>query len=187
MSNLQQKLASESFFSDDVLLQSTVTGKDRQHALDEHKLQTLQTVIRNKVFPELTIDDFREIIWHQMKFSLGELCKGLRRKTKALNICVPPHFFHIHTCKHVHTKNLRCFRYSYYNWEGCHLVHVIIYNNIAFNFIQFCLSCLLKKNRSLSSLPMSELIHKILITGILSMEYLARRGSINYYFLFPLH
>ena len=62
---LTKKVASESFFGD-VLLQSTVNGKAGQHALDEHKLQTLQTVIRNKVFPELTVDPFREVIWPQM-------------------------------------------------------------------------------------------------------------------------
>ena len=77
-----KKLASESFFGDDVLLQSTVTGKAGQHPLDEHKLQTLQTVVRNKVYPELTVDRFREVVWPNMKVALGELCKGLRRKNK---------------------------------------------------------------------------------------------------------
>ena len=80
--SLTKKLASESFFGDDVLLQSTVTGKAGQHPLDEHKLQTLQTVVRNQVYPELTVDRFRELIWPNMKFALGELCKGLRRKNK---------------------------------------------------------------------------------------------------------
>ena len=79
---LTKKLASEAFFGEDVLLQSTVTGKAGQHALDEHKLQTLQTVIRNKIFPELTVECFKEVIWPQMKDALGELCKGLRRKYK---------------------------------------------------------------------------------------------------------
>ena len=43
------------FFGEDVLLQSTVTGKAGQYALDEHSLQTV-------VLTELTVECFREDI-----------------------------------------------------------------------------------------------------------------------------
>ena len=47
--NLTKRLACEAFFGEDVSLQSTVTGKAGQYALDEHKLQSLQTVVRTSL------------------------------------------------------------------------------------------------------------------------------------------
>ena len=75
-------LARQAFFGDSVLLHSTVTGKAGGTPLDEHKLEMLQTVIRTKVYPEMTIENFRDIIWPHCKNALADLCKRLRRKSK---------------------------------------------------------------------------------------------------------
>ena len=78
---LIRKLAREVFFGDHVLLQSTVTGK-AEKPLDEHKLDMLQTVVRAKVYPDMTVDNFKDSIWPQCKEALATLCKALRRKAK---------------------------------------------------------------------------------------------------------
>ena len=85
---------------DDVLLQSTVTGKAGQHAL-----QTLQTVIRNKIFPKLTS------CWllQGSYLASNETCpwrvvqRTQKKKQRHLIFVSPPPFFHIRTCRHIHT------------------------------------------------------------------------------------
>ena len=81
---LTKKLATDAIFGEDVLRQSTVTGNHGHYALDPHKLYTLSTVIRNKVYPDLTIERFKEFLFPQMKSALAELCKTVRRKYRSL-------------------------------------------------------------------------------------------------------
>ena len=73
---LTRKLAREAFFSNRVLMQSTVTGKSSGLALDEHKLEMMQAVLRAKLYPDMTI------VWPQCKAALGSLCKSLRHTVK---------------------------------------------------------------------------------------------------------
>ena len=75
-------MAREAFFGDRVLLQSTVTGKSSGLALNEHKLDMMQTVIRAKVYPDMTIENFKDMVWPHCKIALGWLCKTLRQKVK---------------------------------------------------------------------------------------------------------
>ena len=79
VSKLDTKLAQESFFGNQVLVLSSVTGKVGTQ-LHEQKLETLQTVLRTKFFPDMPIDRFREAIWPQCKNSIAALCKHIRKK-----------------------------------------------------------------------------------------------------------
>lgn len=84
VSKLACKLAQEAFFGNQVLMCSTVTGKVGA-ALDQQKMDMLQTVLRTKIFPDMTIDNFRDTIWCQCKNSIAALCKRLRKKQKKLS------------------------------------------------------------------------------------------------------
>jgi hypothetical protein len=74
----EQKLAREVFFGDQILLQSTVTGRSSGLALDEQKLELMQIVIRTKLYPDM---NFKAIVWVQCKAAIGEVCKALRQKS----------------------------------------------------------------------------------------------------------
>ena len=65
---LTSKLALEAFFGENVLIQSTVTGKVG-FPLDEQKLEALQTVLRTTVYPQMTIENFREYVWPKLQRS----------------------------------------------------------------------------------------------------------------------
>ena len=79
VTKLATRLAQEAFFGNQVLVRSSVTGKVGA-PLDEQKLEMLQTVLRTKIFPDMTIDCFREAIWPQCKNAIAALCKRLRKK-----------------------------------------------------------------------------------------------------------
>ena len=67
MQKLVVKLAVEAVFGEEVLVRSTLTGKTHGIPLDEQKLESLQTVLRQAVYPELTAEVFKAGFWSQCK------------------------------------------------------------------------------------------------------------------------
>ena len=80
--SIDKETGKEAFFGDSVLVQSTVTGRSSWLPLDEHKLELMQSVIRAKVYPDLSIENFKDVVWPRCKDALGSLCKCLRQKCK---------------------------------------------------------------------------------------------------------
>ena len=78
---LTVRLAQDSLFGDDVLVRSSVTGKVG-FPLDEQKLELLQTVLRTKVYRDMTVESFKELVWPKCKEAIAAYCKRLRKKAK---------------------------------------------------------------------------------------------------------
>ena len=79
---LAVKLARHSFFGDDVLRASSLTGKNGP-PLNETQLELLQNFICNTVFPSMSLEDFRKQLWPLCKSALSNCCKRLRANLKA--------------------------------------------------------------------------------------------------------
>ena len=60
-------------------MRSTLTGKTHGIPLDEQKLESLQTVLRQAVYPELTAEVFKAGFWSQCKNAIANKCKSLRQ------------------------------------------------------------------------------------------------------------
>ena len=81
---LTVRLAQDSLFGDDVLVRSSVTGKVG-FPLDEQKLELLQTLLRTKVYQDMTVESFKDLVWPKCKDAIAAYCKRLRKKAKKKN------------------------------------------------------------------------------------------------------
>ena len=79
---LAVKLARYSFFGDDVLRASSLTGKNGA-PLNETQLELLQNFICNTVVPSMPLEDFKKQLWPLCKSALSNCCKRLRANLKA--------------------------------------------------------------------------------------------------------
>ena len=82
---LAVKLARHSFFGDEVLRASSLTGKNGP-PLNETQLELLQNFIRNTVVPSMPLEDFKKQLWPLCKSALSNCsncCKRLRASLKA--------------------------------------------------------------------------------------------------------
>ena len=79
---LAVKLARHSFFGDEVLRASSLTGKNGP-PLNETELELLQNFIRNTVVPSMPLEDFKKQVWPLCKSALSNCCKRLRANLKA--------------------------------------------------------------------------------------------------------
>ena len=79
---LAVKLARYSFFGDDVLRASSLTGKNGA-PLNETQLELLQNFICNTVVPSMPLEDFKKHLWLLCKAALSNCCKRLRVNLKS--------------------------------------------------------------------------------------------------------
>ena len=79
---LAVKLARHSFFGDEVLRASSLTGKNGP-PLNETQLELLQNFIRTTVVPSMSLEDFKKQLWPLCKSALSNCCKRLRANLKA--------------------------------------------------------------------------------------------------------
>ena len=79
---LAVKLARHSFFGDEVLRASSLTGKNGP-PLNETQLELLQTFICKTVIPSIPLEDFNKQLWPLCKSALSNCCKRLRANLKA--------------------------------------------------------------------------------------------------------
>ena len=78
MSTLAVKLARESFFGDNTMEKCTPQGKSEYDSLPEASLYNLKLYLV-QLFPSLGRPDF-EGYWKVCLNSIGQACKGLRKK-----------------------------------------------------------------------------------------------------------
>ena len=79
---LTVKLARHSFFGDEVLVASSLKGKNGP-PLNEAQLELLQNFVYNTVCPDMSLSAFIKDIWPTYKAALSNLCKRLRANLKA--------------------------------------------------------------------------------------------------------
>ena len=79
---LAVKLARHSFFGDEVLRASSLTGKNGP-PLNETQLELLQNFIRTTVVPSMSLEDFKKQLWPLCKSALSNCCKRIRANLKA--------------------------------------------------------------------------------------------------------
>ena len=72
----KNRLAQDSLFGDGVLVRSSVTGKVG-FPLDEQKLELLHTVLRTKVYRQMTVENFKDLVWPKCKEAIAAHCKRL--------------------------------------------------------------------------------------------------------------
>ena len=81
VTRLANKLARSCYFGDDVLLQSTLTGKGGD-TLDERRLQALLDNIKRCACETMTQSDFDARIRPKVRESISNLCQQLRNLKK---------------------------------------------------------------------------------------------------------
>ena len=82
INKLAVKLATDAFFGKAVLGRSSLAGKaDGTKPLDENKLKMIQMVLRTRLYPDMSINNFRSSVWPSCRQAIGEMCKRCRKKT----------------------------------------------------------------------------------------------------------
>ena len=72
-------LAREVFFTDQILHSSTVLGKSTYSALDSDRLNSLEKVVHDAVFPEMSPATFNSRVCPRITSSLSSLCRRRRK------------------------------------------------------------------------------------------------------------